>query len=584
VASMSAAAANPLRLWPDNPTPLDLLGFGDIAAPVLEAIERERLDPVAVGVFGDWGSGKTTVLEILNEQLAAAKETIVVYTRPWEYDPTLDVRATLITEVLEAVRERAEKETAFWEKTKDKFAELAKRIKWSKAITLASKSAVTLTLPSPEKLLEIFGDKEEVADPTLQGFRAEFAELMGEFEKVRRVVVLVDDLDRCLPESVVGALEAIKLFLSVEKMAFVVAADEALVKSAIARHFDPSQQGGRMAGDYLEKIIQIPVTVPALGQGDTEAYLAMMLLDQHLDGDETALRAIASHCAERRQQGKPDVFREMPAGLLPEAAADDLALAGELAPVLFEKLDGNPRRLKRFLNAFWVRSDIAARRGVALSPRTLAKLMVLERIEEDAFGQLLDWLGAGTLVENLRKLEDGEQLEEAPHGAFAWWTEMAPKLASADLAPYLRLAAALRRRSGPRTDLRADLAELLDKLGTDVLPERTAAQDKLGELAESDRRTMAREITEAIRLDPGLQVPLSEALTQLLREGLFTSEIVDGLQRLDASRVEAALILAIADEDPVPDEIRAVIRTWRETTRLNMIAKNAADEVLGGTA
>jgi hypothetical protein len=80
-------------------------------------------------------------------------------------------------------------------------------------------------------------------------------------------------------------------------------------------------------------------------------------------------------------------------------------LAGELAPVLFEKLDGNPRRLKRFLNAFWVRSDIAARRGVALEPRTLAKLMVLERIEEDAFGQLLDWLGAGTLSENLRKLE-----------------------------------------------------------------------------------------------------------------------------------------------------------------------------------
>ena len=69
-------------------------------------------------------------------------------------------------------------------------------------------------------------------------------------------------------------LEAIKLFLSVPKMAFVVAADEALVRAAIARHFDASQQGGRMAGDYLEKIVQIPLAIPALGQGDTEAYLA----------------------------------------------------------------------------------------------------------------------------------------------------------------------------------------------------------------------------------------------------------------------------------------------------------------------
>ena len=107
-----------LRLWPDNPTALDLLGFEDIAAPVLEAIARERLDPVAVGVFGDWGSGKTTVLEILNEQLKDQSDTLVVFTRPWEYDPTLDARATLITEVLEVVRAKAEADKGFWTKNK----------------------------------------------------------------------------------------------------------------------------------------------------------------------------------------------------------------------------------------------------------------------------------------------------------------------------------------------------------------------------------------------------------------------------------------------------------------------------------
>jgi predicted KAP-like P-loop ATPase len=101
--------SSPLRLWSDNPTSVDLLGFGDIAAPILEAIRRERLDPVAVGIFGDWGSGKTTVLEILDEALRPVEDTIVVYTRPWEYDPTLDARATLITEVLDALRTRAKK-------------------------------------------------------------------------------------------------------------------------------------------------------------------------------------------------------------------------------------------------------------------------------------------------------------------------------------------------------------------------------------------------------------------------------------------------------------------------------------------
>lgn len=271
---------NFLRLWPDNPTALDLLGFEDIAAPVLEAIARERLDPVAVGVFGDWGSGKTTVLEILNEQLKNQPDTLVVFTRPWEYDPTLDARATLITEVLEVVRAKAEEDKGFWEKSKDKFEKLAERIKWSKAIALASKSAITFTLPSPDKVVEIFGEAGKVADPTLQGFRKEFSELMGEFTNVKRVVVLVDDLDRCLPPTVVMTLEAIKLFLSVKKMAFVIATDEALVKAAITKHFDPSQQGARMAADYLEREAEVIGDV-ALGD---PGFLVVLVVSHGVTG------------------------------------------------------------------------------------------------------------------------------------------------------------------------------------------------------------------------------------------------------------------------------------------------------------
>jgi hypothetical protein len=579
---MTDGTSSSLRLWPDNPTAVDLLGFADIAAPVIEAIRRERLDPVAVGVFGDWGSGKTTILEILNQHLEGEKKTIVVYTRPWEYDPTLDARATLITEVLDKLREKAEADSSFWAKTKDKFIGLAGRIRWSKAITLAGRSAVTFSLPDVGSLVEIFGDEEKVSDPTLQGFRAEFAELMAEFKDVERLIVLVDDLDRCLPETVVMTLEAIKLFLSVEKMAFVVAADEALVKLAIARHFDRDQQGDRMAGDYLEKIVQIPVAVPALGRGDTQAYLAMMMLDQHLGGDAAALVKIAEHCSARRRDGNHLVFEDFPDGMLPESAGEDLALAGELAPVLYERLDGNPRRLKRFLNALWVRADIAARRGIKLSPRTLAKLMVLERIEPDAFGQLLDWMAEGVLAERLTKLESGEDLDESFHSAFGWWAELPPKLGDTNLAPYLRLAAALRRRSGPSSELTVEQAELLEELRDESTATREKALKRLAELPESERRVMAREIVNTVRFDPSAQQTLAEALGALIEEEVFNAEIGDGLERIDASRVEAALVLAIAGEGEPAEPIRSVIRTWSESGKLKSIAKNAADEVLGG--
>src|SRR6266498_2331928 len=59
----------PTPLWSDNPAARDLLGFADIAAPALEALARERLDPVTVGVVGWWGSGKSTILGLIERAL-----------------------------------------------------------------------------------------------------------------------------------------------------------------------------------------------------------------------------------------------------------------------------------------------------------------------------------------------------------------------------------------------------------------------------------------------------------------------------------------------------------------------------------
>jgi hypothetical protein len=237
--------------------------------------------------------------------------------------------------------------------------------------------------------------------------------------------------------------------------------------------------------------------------------------------------------------------------------------------------------LKRFLNAFWVRSDIAGRRGIHLDPRVLAKLMVLERIAEDAFGQLLDWLADGTLAENLRKLEENETVEVDAHSALDWWKEMSPKLSPIDLAPYLRLAASLRRRAGPRSDLRADLADLLEKLSVASLVERGEAQRRLKELPEPDRRVMAREITEALRTNPEAQENLIETLDDLLRDEATAPEIVDGLKRLDASRVDAGLVVTITGDEVVSDPIQAIVRDWIASGRLQEVAHNAAKDALG---
>jgi hypothetical protein len=139
-------------------------------------------------------------------------------------------------------------------------------------VKLAATTAPTVTLPGASALIDLFdadkpSDDDVPPDPTLQGFRKQFAEIMesDELKPLERVVVLVDDLARSLPDTVVETLEAIKLFLSVKKMAFVIAADEENVASAIGCRLATTGQPitSRL---YLGKIVQVPGANPSAQQ------------------------------------------------------------------------------------------------------------------------------------------------------------------------------------------------------------------------------------------------------------------------------------------------------------------------------
>ena len=227
-------------------------------------------------------------------------------------------------------------------------------------------------------------------------------------------------------------------------MGFVIAADRRLVTLAIATRYAQSAQGALMAREYLEKIVQIPISVPTLGLADTEAYLAMMLLDRHLGDD--ALAQLAEHCDARRRAGDARTLESLPDGLVPADATGELQLAGVLAPVLFRRLAGNPRRLKRFLNAYWLRSAIAERRNATLQAAALAKLLVLEELEHDAFSQLLAWLGDGELAARLAQLEDPKR--QSGESALRDWRSLHRRLPGRSWSPtcaWPRRYAVLRR-------------------------------------------------------------------------------------------------------------------------------------------
>ena len=83
----------------------------------------------------------------------------------------------------------------------------------------------------------------------------------------------------------------------------------------------------------------------------------------------------------------------------------ELAFAHKMTAILYQKLAGNPRRIKRFLNDMSVRRSIAARRGIELENEVVAKLMVLEVLLPEQFKVVLSWLRGGELRDRLTVLE-----------------------------------------------------------------------------------------------------------------------------------------------------------------------------------
>lgn len=214
----------------------------------------------------------------------------------------------------------------------------------------------------------------------------------GRLPAIDRIILYVDDLDRCQPEQVVPVLQALALMLQLKLFVAVVAVDERWLNAALRIHYRALFAEGAMTApeQFLEKIFQIPYWLPKLSATDPRRYQAFVA---HLApeavtapdgesaagadgiGDEAreAIRGIARQAvAASRAEIDPDELPQ-PGDTDPTALAGradtiarvsltepELALLGALAPLA----GGTPRAVKRFVNLY--RLVRAARQGAEL--------------------------------------------------------------------------------------------------------------------------------------------------------------------------------------------------------------------------
>lgn len=492
-----------IPLFDDNPTTLDLLGFGGVVDAVVRVLDSGGLDPVTIGIQSGWGGGKSTLLKLIEERLKDEERLLVVKVDPWEFEDSQDVRGTLIALVLNALQERVQAEAGedSTDRVKDivkKLDGLRRRIAWGRVAKVLITSVATQGLALPALIDALTPappsgkDEQGVEKPqSMAGFREDFEALMQTDLGVTRVVVLVDDLDRCLPASAVATLEAIKLFLSVKKMAFVLAADEALVRASINSHLGDLAQG-EFANRYTEKIVQVPMSLPRLSQRDAEAYVALLLAGQQssMSGEENT--AMIARARARRRAGEAPYAVDDPDGA-PGPTSEQQRLASVISRGLSADKWQTPRAVKRFLNNLAIREQIADEAGAYLPLDVLVKMYLLELRHLPDFKNLAA-LGSDERTDLLRRWEDwavGKDDAAKPTGvteATQAWAQNEPRLAgrSGEIERYLSLAATLLSDvtfgGAMDSEQRQTVERLLHK--SDIV-RRTAVQDVLGMTPEN---------------------------------------------------------------------------------------------------
>jgi hypothetical protein len=504
-------------MWPDNETADDLIGF-QVHADLIRAVVTEpKMLPVTVGVFGDWGGGKTSLMRMLERDLDPAtfgkddtdailqKGVAVIYLNPWLFEGYDDAKSAVLSSVLSQLRDHKR----FGATVRDSATALLRSVNWMRVLAVGGKylvlpavaafltggaaaipAVVALSAglgaatgatpeanpehapstPDPSKIdLSQFIKSDGAArELDVRTFRERFAKMLVESD-IKTLVLLIDDLDRCTPERIIESLEAIKLFLSVERTAFVIGADPRIVQHAIRSRFAQrattdarhEEEDERLVKDYLEKLIQVPYRLPRLSVAEIETYMVLLFCQLRLSHEQFS--RCLSACREQRARNRYSAFgytavkevlgtEDTDPRLLPA-----LGFCSAAAPLVADGLKGNPRQVKRFLNALMLRKELARVANLAtIQDAVLVKLMILEYAHEELFLQLFQWQaqqdGHAKELDSLElaikssdgpaKYEDALKKADPRWGApsVRKWVAMDPPLSQVDLRDYFWIA------------------------------------------------------------------------------------------------------------------------------------------------
>ena len=592
-------------MWKDSETELDFLDYDYLIQTVQSIITDDTLLPASIGVYGDWGSGKSSLMYMCKERLMEEDKKIkCLVFNGWLFENYEDAKTAILGTILDEIS----KEKNLTKKAKDIIKGLYKSIdkfKLVKSIVkygtdflvtggLNSIHGITMNqaLRTTQEKIEAteiervqsavtneLNNKELRED--IKKFQKEFTSLL-EKTKINRLVVFIDELDRCRPDTILETLEAIKLFLFEGKVAFVIGADERHISYAVKSKFKDIEGVQIDIGkEYLEKLIQYPIRIPQLNADEMEIYIACLLLQSELE--ENNFQKALSWIIEKKKEDF-EKFKINSVGKLFSDTenihvkiVESLSIANQLAFVLSNGLHGNPRQCKRFLNSMYMRLQMASYKNKQLDKKILAKIMMLEYIKPRIFNKIAEMASNNTLSKELELFENGisDKADELKiwreDDWFLNWCKIKPELSTENLNTYFYFT-------------RTSLDEKISRISTFLSPK---AQEILGQLlsktdikiqqaiksiiniSDSDAATILEAMNSAMLAETVISKELMKAFLQFARQRTeLTNDTLGYLQSFSGAQISlgcASYIADFANSTNKKEEIREIASQWNKT-------------------
>ncbi len=338
----------------DEPIEDGKLGFDRYATSLVDIIMGTK-PQFTIGIFGDWGTGKTTLMRMMYKKLQGEdyKEKVVpVWFNAWlyEYEHHLAVVPLLNTLIVELSKNSELK------KVMDTIDEVRlsfikkhlKGVKFNLGIVEYNLGDVLNEANKLKKTSEsdsIYYNEFKYIEKALNGVNE---------NKDLRIVVFIDDLDRCAPDKVLEIFESIKIFLGMKCFIYVLGMSYEVIEKCIREKYEDLGIEGK---DYIKKIIQIPFRIPEWQDPELEEYF------------ESITKAL----------GDPEKDLKDPANLYSK-------LFSESKELVIKGIEKNPREVKRFINSYIVTQEVF--RKEELDDKILLPLQIFQFRWKDFYDKI----------------------------------------------------------------------------------------------------------------------------------------------------------------------------------------------------